>query len=63
MNKIDNKTNNLLMAAKNVMWKLNHNYAEAHYNGPARITRDDITIKLLQKAIDDMGGGDKCVDG
>ena len=44
--------NALLIAAKQVIWKLNHNFITPDYTGPARITRQDATIRLLVAAVE-----------
>jgi hypothetical protein len=41
----------LLEACKQIVWKLNHNYALPDYKGPARITRQDATVKMAIAAI------------
>ena len=50
MNKNDN---DLLFAAKNVLWKLSHNHDLPDYKGPARIDRKDATIRMLQEVVDE----------
>jgi hypothetical protein len=40
----------LLEAARQVLWKLNHNHDDRGYRGPARITREDATVRMLQAA-------------
>lgn len=42
----------LLEAANNVLWKLNRNESCGDYEGPARITRQDVTIRHLQEAVE-----------
>lgn len=42
----------LLEAARQVLWKLNHTHHDRDYKGPARITRQDATVKMLQEAYD-----------
>ena len=41
----------LLEALKQIIWKLNRNEKTPEYSGPARITRDDITIKNAERLI------------
>jgi hypothetical protein len=46
----------LLEAAKQVIWKLSHNHWTEDYRGPARITREDATVKMLIDAINRVEG-------
>lgn len=52
----------LLAAAKQVVWKLSHNFNVAQvgnvsgYTGPALIDRKDATVKMLVDAINAMEG-------
>ena len=41
----------LLAACKLVIWKLNNNFDQPDYKGPARITREDATIRTMAAAI------------
>jgi len=41
----------LLEAAKNVLWKLNHNGDPDINPGPVKIDRDDVVIRHLQAAL------------
>jgi len=43
----------LLEACKQIVWKLNHNYALPDYEGPARITRNDATVRMAIAAIEE----------
>lgn len=45
---------NLLQAAKQVLWKLSHNHKLPDYQGPGRITRDDATVRMLQDAVNEV---------
>ena len=42
----------LLEAAKQVLWKLSHNHDLPDYKGPGRITRQDATVKMLYEAVE-----------
>ena len=52
----------LLEAARQIVWKLSHNFdlpskeLVPRYQGPAYLTREDITIKMLQAALDQAQG-------
>lgn len=37
--------------ARQVIWKLSHNHKLDDYSGPARITREDATVKMLAAAL------------
>ena len=41
-------------AAKALLWKLSHNHCLPDYSGPARITRDDATVRELEMALADL---------
>lgn len=41
----------LLEAAIQVIWKVSHNYHKEKYQGPARITREDATVRMLVDAV------------
>lgn len=41
----------LLEACRQIVWKLSHNHKADDYSGPARITRDDATVRLAVAAI------------
>ena len=42
----------LVHAARNVVWKLSHNFCLPDYEGPARITRQDATVRMLDEALE-----------
>lgn len=41
----------LIEGARQVIWKLSLNYNEPNYKGPARITRQDATVRMLADAL------------
>lgn len=42
----------LRRAAENVLWKLSHNEKSRDYEGPGRITRNDVTVRELRAAVE-----------
>lgn len=42
----------LAEGARQVTWKLGHNHKLDDYEGPARITRQDATVRILSDALD-----------
>ena len=41
----------LLEACRNIVWKLSHNHKQPGYSGPAKITRQDATVRMAVEAI------------
>ena len=41
----------LLKACEQIVWKLSHNHDLPDYKGPARITRNDATVRMAIAAI------------
>ena len=42
----------LLDAARGVLWKLSHNHDLPDYHGPARLDRNDATVRDLDAAVE-----------
>ncbi len=41
----------MLEALQQIVWKLSHNFDQPDYKGPARITRQDATVRMAVDAI------------
>ena len=53
---MDDMDIDLIRAAEGVLWKLSHNFDQPGYKGPARIDRNDASVRELRRAVNAANG-------